>query len=124
MDKAGGDFRVHFESDTIRLGHGVSSRDGRWFISDSQEPGRNELVLVDLESGEAQVLCWPNASITEGHDAFAHVHPSFSPGGNYVAFTSDRTGTPRVYVVPVGDVTGSGNPEPDRVIRQEEPNKR
>ncbi|HER09281.1 MAG TPA: hypothetical protein ENO20_10270 [Bacteroides sp.] len=108
MDKAGGDLRVHFESDTIRLGHGVSSRDGRWFISDSQEPGSNELVLVNLESGEAQVLCRPDASITEGHDAFAHVHPSFSPGGNYVAFTSDRTGTPQVYVVPVGDLTGSG----------------
>ena len=51
MSKDGDDMKVHYESDTIRLGHGVSSRDGRWFVADSQEPNKNELVLVNLESG-------------------------------------------------------------------------
>ena len=105
QDKEGGDFRLHYQSEDIRLGHGTASRDGFWFVSDSQEPGKNELVLVNLESGEAEVLCWPNSSVTAGHDGQAHVHPSFSPGGNFISFTSDRTGTPQVYVVPVGDLT-------------------
>jgi len=98
---------MHYESNTIRLGHGVSSYDGRWFVSDSQEPGKNELVLLNLETGKARVLCWPNSSVTAGHDSQAHVHPSFSPKGNYVCYTSDRTGTPQVYVVPIGDICNS-----------------
>jgi Tol biopolymer transport system component len=113
IDKEGKDFRVHYQSDTIRLGHGTSSRDGRWFISDSQEPGTNELVLVDLSSGRGEVLCYPNSSVEGDNEAFAHVHPSFSPKGNYVCFTSDRTGTPQVYVVPVGDLTNSSSPSED-----------
>ena len=105
MNIQGGDLKVHYENDTIKLGHGVSSRDGRWFISDCQEPVINELVLLNLESGEAQVLCWPNSSVDGGHARQAHVHPSFSPKGNYICYTSDRTGVPQVYVVPVKDIT-------------------
>jgi Tol biopolymer transport system component len=109
QDKEGGDFRVHYESDSIRLGHGTVSRDGHWFVSDSQEPGRNELVLVNLENGKAEVLCWPNSSVSGGHDARAHVHPSFSPGGNYICYTSDQSGVSQVYVVPVNDLTSLNN---------------
>ncbi|MEN8227678.1 MAG: glycosyl hydrolase family 28 protein [Bacteroidota bacterium] len=105
MNKEGDDLRVHYENDTIKLGHGVSSRDGHWFVSDSQEPDKNELVLLNLENGEANVLCWPNSSVDGGHTRQAHVHPSFSPGGRYICYTSDRTGVPQVYVVPVGDLT-------------------
>ena len=107
FNKEGEDFRVHYESDTIKLGHGVSSRDGRWFISDCQQPVINELVLLNLTSGEAQVLCWPNSSVDGGHSKIAHVHPSFSPQGNYICYTSDRSGVPQVYVVPVGDITNA-----------------
>jgi len=105
IDQSGGDFKVHYESDTIKLGHGTTSRDGKWFISDCQEPGTNEMVLVNLETGKGQILCFPNSSVDGGHEAHAHVHPSFSPGGKYICYTSDRTGTPQVYVVPVGDIT-------------------
>lgn len=105
QDKNGGDFRIYYESASIRLGHGTVSRDGRWFVSDSQEPGKNELVLVNLESGESEILCWPNSSVDGGHEARAHVHPSFSPTGNFICFTSDRTGVSQVYVVPVKDLT-------------------
>jgi len=105
IDKAGGDLKIHYESDTIKLGHGITSRDGKWFISDCQEPGTNELVLVNMETGEGKILCFPNSSGDGGHEAHAHVHPSFSPGGNYVCYTSDRTGIPQVYVAPVGDIT-------------------
>ena len=67
--------------------------------------GQMELVLLNLESGQAHILCWPNATITEGHTKQAHVHPSFSPLANYVIYTSDVSGTGQVYVVPVGDIT-------------------
>jgi len=105
QDKDGNDFKVHYESDTIKLGHGIASRDGRWFISDCQQPGENELLLLNLKTGEAEVLCFPNSSVDGGHSMRAHVHPSFSPKGNYVCFTSDRTGVSQVYVVPVRDLT-------------------
>ena len=32
---------------------------------------------------------------------WSHPHPSFSPDGQRVAFTSDMTGRPQVYVVDV-----------------------
>lgn len=113
QDKNGDDFRIYYQSDSIKLGHGLVSRDGNWFISDSQKPEKNELVLVNLESGEAEILCWPNSSVTGGHSKYAHVHPSFSPNGNYVAFTSDRTGTAQVYVVPIGDICNNSDENSD-----------
>lgn len=105
MNKQGEDLQVHYQSDTIRLGHGIASRDGGWFVSDSQEPFTNELLLLDLGSGEGQVLCWPNSTVDGWDSGMSHVHPFFSPGGNFICFTSDRTGVPQVYVVPVGDLT-------------------
>lgn len=106
QDREGGDFRLHYESKDVKLGHGTVSRDGRWFVADSQEPGQNELTLVNLETGEAEVLCWPNSSVDGGHNMRAHVHPSFSPSGSYICYTSDRTGVSQVYVVPVRDLSG------------------
>lgn len=105
IDKDGNDFRVHYVNDTIKLGHGTSSSDGKWFISDSQQPGTNELMLINLLTGDATLLCYPDASIEDGNDKYAHVHPSFSRSGKFVAYTSDRTGIPQVYVVPVEDIT-------------------
>lgn len=104
QDKSGNDFKVHYESDTIKLGHGIASPDGRWFVSDCQQPDENELVLVNLQTGEGEVLCFPNSSVDGGHSMRAHVHPSFSPKGNYVCFTSDRSGVSQVFVVPVKDL--------------------
>ncbi len=105
QNRRGEDFRVHYENDSIKLGHGTVSQDGHWFVADSQQPGKNELVLLNLESGEAEVLCWPNSSVIGGHSNRAHVHPSFSALGNYICYTSDRTGVSQVYVVPVADLT-------------------
>ena len=105
IDREGGDLHEYLTSDTIRLGHGISSRDGKWFVSDSQDPGRNPLYLLNLESGEHTLIAWPDASIEDGHSKFTHVHPFFSPTGRYVCYTSDFGGTPQVYVVPVGDLT-------------------
>lgn len=104
VDRSGGDPRNHFVSGDLLLGHGVASRDGRFFVCDVQKPDDNPLLLIDLETGEADTLCWPDSSIDGGHEAAAHVHPSFSPSGNYVAYTSDVTGHPQVYVAPIDDL--------------------
>jgi len=101
INKDGDDWQEYYTNDTIRLGHGRASNDGKWFISDGQDPGNNPLILLNLETGEPEFLCWADASIKEGHSVHAHVHPSFSSSGKYVTYTSDKTGTPQVYVVPL-----------------------
>ncbi len=103
IDRTGGDWREHYRSDLV-LGHGISSADGRWFLSDGQKPGDNPLVLVDLASGAGETVCWPDASITGGHREHAHVHPSLSQTARFAVYTSDSTGTPQVYVVPLSQV--------------------
>jgi Tol biopolymer transport system component len=101
ISKSGDDWQEYYTSDSIRLGHGRASEDGKWFISDGQDPDYNPLILLNLESGEPAFLCWADASIREGHSAHAHVHPSFSSSGRFITYTSDKTGTPQVYVVPL-----------------------
>jgi dipeptidyl aminopeptidase/acylaminoacyl peptidase len=93
-----------FRSETVMLGHSFVTRDDRLAVSDSQRPDENELLLVEVDSGEVEVLCWPNSRNRENRRGLAgnHVHPSFSPSGRYVVFTSDRTGEPHVYLVPLG----------------------
>ena len=98
----GSDARTHLVCEDYRLGHGVVSPDGRQFLSDVQDAGDSPLLLFDLATREREILCWPDASNDGGHAAAAHVHPSFSPTGRFVTFTSDRTGVPQVYVLPLG----------------------
>jgi oligogalacturonide lyase len=101
MKRDGSDWRTHFTSETLMLGHSMISHDGRFIVSDVQKPDDNPLVFIDLASGRHEILCWPDSSVREGHAKQAHVHPSISRSGRYVAYTSDRTGTAQVYVVPL-----------------------
>ncbi len=98
INREGDDWKEYYTHETIRLGHGLSSPDGRWFITDGQDHDHNPLTLIELATGKARILCWPNSSIHRKH---AHVHPSFSSSGRFVCYTSDRTGTPQVYVVSI-----------------------
>src|SRR5439155_441208 len=98
------------------------------------------LCLVDSGSGEHRVLCFPGASnqgyqweeplplgasgaapgwqtmveTTRGETAYgpqwSHPHPSFSPDGRLVSYTSDAGGWPQAYVLeqPACLTTGSG----------------
>jgi Tol biopolymer transport system component len=104
IDKNGNDYIQHYISDSIYLGHGSASYDGKWFISDSQESFSNPLVMINLEDGIAKIIGWPNASINT--DANVHVHPNFSSSGNYVIYTSDvkQTDIHQVFVVPVREI--------------------
>jgi Tol biopolymer transport system component len=101
VSRLGDDVRTHFESDQYRLGHGALSPDQRYFVSDVQNAHDSPLLLIDMQTGRREILCWPDASNDGGHAACAHVHPSFSPRGRYVAFTSDKTGLAQVYILPL-----------------------
>ena len=106
VDKNGKDLKIYYTNDSIKLGHGIASRDQKWFIADSQDPHNNPLFLINLETGKTQIICWPNSSQTTSSQYF-HVHPSISASGRYAAFTSDRcTGTPQAFVIPLAPFTG------------------
>jgi Tol biopolymer transport system component len=92
------DLQEHFTSFDWKLGHGSTDPTGRWLVTDAQDPGRNPLILVDLFTGQAEVPCWPNAS---GADHPRHVHPSFSPSGRHLIFTSDAAGDAHVHLMEV-----------------------
>ncbi|MGC8793878.1 MAG: hypothetical protein ACP5U2_10860 [Bryobacteraceae bacterium] len=97
----GSDWGTHFTSDTLMLGHSMISCDGRFIVSDVQKPADNPLIYMEPAGGRSEILCWPDSSVTGGHARQAHVHPSISRSGKYVAFTSDRTGVAQVYVLPL-----------------------
>ena len=102
IDQDGGNLREYYRHDSIKLGHGLSSQDGQWFLSDGQDPDKNPLILINLQTGEATFLCWPNASMNEEAGQHGHVHPTLSFSGRYACYTSDVTGVPQVYVAPTG----------------------
>ena len=101
MKRDGTDWQTHYTSETFRLGHSMISSDGRFIVTDVQKPNDNPLILIDLKTGRSEILCWPDSSVSGGHARQAHVHPAISESGKYAAYTSDRTGTPQVYVVPL-----------------------
>ncbi len=99
VDVNGNDRRVHFHSDDRPLGHSCVSPDGRWLVTDVEDADGSELIRVDLETGASRVLCWPDASWRTNE--FGHVHPSFTPSGRWVVYTSDRDGHAAAYAVPL-----------------------
>lgn len=101
MSLDGEDWRVHHQDRSLKLGHGATSYDEQWFIADGQDADHNPLRLINLDTGKWEDLAWPNATMSGGHSEQAHVHPSFSSSGNFVTYTSDSTGSPEAYVVPI-----------------------
>jgi len=104
--------------------HPSVSRDGRWMCADTVFPDRG-LQLFDPQDGLGvpRTLCHPQASSQGAHwqtdhcpyddedfqqgrrtvyaPQHTHPHPSFSPDGWLVVFTSDRDGCSQVYEVAV-----------------------
>lgn len=98
IPRDGGAIRTVFTSESMMLGHSSVNNDQTRIVSDSQAPGQNELVLIDIATGSHEILCWPNAS---GRPHPNHVHPAFSPSGQMVIYTSDTTGWAQIYLVPL-----------------------
>ncbi len=100
VPKGGGEITTHYTDDRRFLGHSATSLDGRFMAIDVQEANNNPLLLLNIAAGTVETLCWPDAGISSDASTFgAHPHPSFSPSGRWIAYTSDCTGTPQVYLV-------------------------
>ena len=98
--------------------HPAPRPDGGLIACDTTLPDSG-LILIDPRTGARRTLCSPRASgqgyqwalpepIWEGPTPEAaygpqwtHPHPSFSPDGTKVAYTSDATGHPQVYFATV-----------------------
>lgn len=123
-DDRGGVMRTVVEMNTW---HVSSAPDGRMLVCDTNHPDTG-LHLVDPANGATSALCasaasnmgtqWRYTFPREGAHMdvtmlgarlstaetpwgpqWTHPHPSFSPDGRRVAFTSDRSGRSQVYVV-------------------------
>ncbi len=100
MPRTGGPLQILFTCPHRKLGHSSVNSAGTHVVTDNQEPIRNDLLLIDIRTGVASTLCWPNAS---GKPHPNHVHPAFSRTGRYVIYTSDASGSAQVFVVPLSD---------------------
>lgn len=96
----GDDMRHHLCSPTRKLGHSCLDRAMTRLVSDVQDPEGNELIMLDLKTGAEEILCWPDSSVRSGDVQIGHVHPSFSPSGDMLIYTSDKGGMAAVYIVP------------------------
>ena len=97
VSMGGADRIEHYHSADRKLGHSCISPDGRTIVTDVQDPNGNELIRIDLVTGASEILCWPNSGASGGN--FTHVHPSFSPRGDMVLYTTDSGGRPAVFIV-------------------------
>jgi len=94
--------------------HAICNRDGTLMVADTNFPDIGLQLLNPLDGiGEPITLCYPEASSIGEHwkgpfpyesgpikvyaPQHTHPHPSFSPDGKHVVFTSDRTGYAQVY---------------------------
>jgi oligogalacturonide lyase len=117
---------------TFNAWHPVSNRQGTAMVCDTNFPDIG-LQLFDPREGRSsapRTLCFPEATSRGDHwngpfpyengpipvyaPQHTHPHPSFSPDGRRVVFTSDRTGTAQVYEVELSDEWQSelGDPVP------------
>jgi oligogalacturonide lyase len=101
--------------------HPVCSRDGRWMVADTNFPDIG-IQLFDPHDGVGAptTLCYPEASSMGEHWAgpfpyehgpirvnapqHTHPHPSFSPDGRFILYTSDRTGHAQLYELDLSSV--------------------
>ena len=72
--------------------------DGQTMVTDGEaRPGCISKVYLRDECQEFEILC-RHDSYTFGDDQRCHPHPSFTPDGRQVIFTSNRTGTSNIYL--------------------------
>jgi oligogalacturonide lyase len=96
---AGIDYRKAYHATSGRAyAHYNLHPDGQTMVTDGEaRPGC--ISKVHLRDGRQvfEILC-RHDSYTFGDDQRCHPHPSFTPDGEYVIFTSNRTGTSNVYL--------------------------
>jgi len=115
---------VHVDTGVIRrvtsfnAWHAVCNRDGTLMVADTNFPDIGMQLFNPRDAiGTPTVLCYPEASSMGEHwngpfpydkgpikvyaPQHTHPHPSFSPDGKFIVYTSDKTGFAQVYEVEV-----------------------
>jgi oligogalacturonide lyase len=99
---------------SVNAWHAICNRQGTRMVADTNFPDIGLQVYDPRDGvGEPVTLCYPQASSIGAHwngpfpyangpikvyaPQHTHPHPSFSPDGKLVVFTSDRTGHAQVY---------------------------
>jgi len=80
--------------------HFISNHDNTKIVGDGQRPEKPYIYLVDVNGKREEKLCIHGSSWKSyGNTQDAHPHPTFSPDGKFVIFTSDMSGTPAIYKI-------------------------
>lgn len=104
---------------TFNAWHAISNHSGTRMVADTNFPDIGIQIFDPRDGiGEPETLCYPSASSIgehwNGHFPYAagpiqvyapqhtHPHPSFSPDGQHVVFTSDRSGYAQIYEAILG----------------------
>ena len=95
------DGEVTLISDAENFWHVGASLDGRTICSDTLALDTG-IHLIDADTGNHEKLCLSKSS--NAHPQWTHPHPTWSPDGNMILFTSDLSGAPQVYLVKVPGV--------------------
>ena len=99
---------------TFNAWHAISNPSGTLMVADTNFPDIGIQTFDPQDGiGEPETLCYPNASSIGAHwnapfpyaagpiqvyaPQHTHPHPSFSPDGKHVVFTSDRSGYAQIY---------------------------
>ncbi len=99
---------------TFNAWHAICNKDGTLMVADTNFPDIGIQTYDPCDGiGEPKTLCYPSASsigehwngpfpyadgpITVYAPQHTHSHPSFSPDGKYVVYTSDRSGFTQIY---------------------------
>ena len=87
-------------SSSLSFGQGFQSGDGRWLVLRRalNEPGAGDIYAAKL--GDTALVPLLTSPATESG-------PSLSPDGRWLAYVSDESGTPEVYVRPFPDVASA-----------------
>ena len=90
--------------------HLMSNLDGALIVGDGAPHNTGDISLndpfiwvFDVRAGTQKAICQHNTSwkVLDGDRQVTHPHPSFSPDGEWVLYTSDAEGMPALYLAKV-----------------------
>jgi serine/threonine-protein kinase len=85
--------RLLFASPGLDIGEIVASRDGRWFVFRTVPSGAGTPDIMGLQAGDTTLIPLVATPAAERY-------PALSPDGRWLAYASNESGVPEVYVRP------------------------